>query len=76
VWMPTCNINHKGRLVRFFLGMILFFLGSIMFIAGVPDMSTGWRIFQLCIMFLGIFMIFEGVFGWCALRALMNRSRR
>jgi hypothetical protein len=72
--MPQCNISQKGRVVRFLLGLVLFFLGSIMFVAAVPGNGIPWRTFQAGLMLLGIFMIVEGVFGWCALRALGKRT--
>ena len=73
--MPQCNINEKGRLWRFFVGFILFFLGSIMFVAGVPGKTSADRIAQIFVMILGVFMLTEGVMGWCALRALIGKKR-
>ena len=73
--MPQCNINQKGRLWRFFLGFVLFFLGSIMFVAAVPGASAGDRAFQLLLMLFGVFVLTEGVMGWCALRALAGKKR-
>lgn len=73
--MPQCNINQKGRLWRFFLGFVLFFLGSIMFVAAVPGGDKADRIFQLAVMLFGVFVLTEGVMGWCALRALFGIKR-
>lgn len=70
-----CNIDNRGRMWRFILGMLLFFMGSVIFVAAVPGTGLGWRSFQGGVMLLGIFMIFEGAFGWCALRALTDKKK-
>lgn len=74
--MPmTCNIDQFGRVVRFITGMILFFAGTLMFMTAVPGGTAGWRIFQVAIFLVGIFMMFEGIMGWCALRALGFKTK-
>jgi hypothetical protein len=73
--MPQCNIDQRGRLVRFFLGFFLFFLGSILFVAAIPGTGAGWRTFQTGVMIFGVFVMTEGVMGWCALRAMGKRTR-
>lgn len=73
--MPQCNINQKGRVWRFFLGFLIFFLGSIMFVAAVPGATAVDRVFQVTLMLFGIFVLTEGVMGWCALRALVGKKR-
>ncbi len=68
-----CNIDNKGRVLRLIFGMALVFVGSILFVAGVPGIGW-WRAFQGGVVFLGVFMIVEGSFGWCAVRALLDRN--
>lgn len=73
--MPTCNIDQSGRVLRFFIGVILFFGGSLIFMLALPGGGLWWRLFQAAVMLLGIFMMFEGAMGWCALRALGVKTR-
>lgn len=73
--MPKCNIDQFGRVVRFFTGMMMFFGGSIMFLTGIPGDSTLWRLFNLALMVLGVFITYEGIMGWCALRAMGFKTK-
>lgn len=73
--MPTCNIDQSGRIIRFFVGIVLFFIGSLIFMLAIPDGGTWWRLFQAGIMLVGIFAMFEGAMGWCALRAAGLKTR-
>lgn len=74
--MLQCNIGQRGRVARFFLGALLVFIASILFVAGVPDHTLGWRLFNGFFLFLGVFMIFEGAMGWCAVQAFLSKIRR
>ncbi len=71
----TCNLDQFGRVVRFIAGMILFFVGTLLFLAALPGATTGWRIFQVGMFLLGIFAMFEGIMGWCALRAMGLKTK-
>lgn len=73
--MPKCNIDQSGRVVRFLAGMLMFFSGSIMFVTGIPDDSSWWRWFNLALMILGVFITYEGIMGWCALRAMGFKTK-
>ncbi len=73
--MPKCNIDQSGRVVRFFAGVFMFFSGSFMFMLALPGGGLWWRLFQSGIMLAGIFILFEGVMGWCALRAMGFKTR-
>lgn len=60
----TCNISWKGRIIRFLLGLI--FLAAGIFLIVAKD-SAFWGM-GLCA--FGAFGMFEGLKGWCAMRAL------
>ncbi|MAB76643.1 MAG: hypothetical protein CMO47_09330 [Verrucomicrobiales bacterium] len=59
-----CNINPRGRILRGLLGLTTL-AGGIYLLLKTDSAfwSTG-----LCT--LGAFAIFEGIKGWCALRAM------
>jgi hypothetical protein len=71
-----CNIDQRGRVARLLAGFALFFAGTILFVTGQPGVTLGWRIFQAVFTFLGVFMMYEGIMGWCALRALIARKQK
>ena len=56
------------------VGMLLVFVGSILFVINVSEGSGAWRYLHGAIVILGVFMIAEGAFGWCALRALLKKK--
>lgn len=60
----SCNISRTGRLIRFFLGLI--FLAAGIYLIFEKD-SAFWGM-GLCT--FGAFGMFEGLKGWCAMRAL------
>lgn len=65
-----CNIDQRGRRARLVSGAVVDGVGAITLGAGV---WTGqWLIIMAgaVISFAGLFMIFEGLKGWCVLRAL------
>ncbi len=59
-----CNINRRGRVLRSVLGLIMIAGGVYLLITGDHDF---WAI-GLCA--VGAFGLFEGIVGWCALRAI------
>ena len=69
--MPlTCNIDRKGRRLRAVNGFIL--LALAIFLAIFWANGNGlipWLIVVFCLL-MGLFCIFEGLVGWCALRAM------
>lgn len=60
----SCNISWTGRIIRFVLG-VLFLAAGIYLI--VEKDSAFWGM-GLCT--FGIVGVFEGLKGWCAMRAL------
>ena len=75
--MPlTCNIDRSGRRIRLVAGIVVEAAGAIVILlraAGVLEDTWPW-IVGLSAIVGGSFMIFEGVMGWCAVRALGFRT--
>lgn len=75
--MPlTCNIDRTGRRIRLVAGIVVEAAGAIMILlraAGVLEGTWPW-VAGLSAIIGGSFMIFEGVMGWCAVRALGFRT--
>ncbi|MGO9245424.1 MAG: hypothetical protein ACLP0A_03750 [Verrucomicrobiia bacterium] len=66
----ACNIDQRGRKARLISGAVVILCGGTLIVTGV---ITGSRTLLVAGIFLdvaGSFMIFEGVRGWCALRAI------
>ena len=72
----TCNIDSRGRIVRFIIGIFAFFAGSIMALLinqGILISETYW-IPVVGIIIGGIFTIWEAREGWCVIRAIGIRT--
>lgn len=70
-----CNIEAKGRVIRFAIGGAIAIAGAAMLLAA---WSTGSDWMRWCALgaFCGAaFCFFEGAAGWCALRAMGVRTR-
>jgi hypothetical protein len=72
----TCNIDARGKAVRFRSGMVLVAVGALLALAwAVPTGSTaGWVVAAL-LLFGGAVSLFEARAGWCVVRALGFRTR-
>jgi len=69
--MFTCNIDQRGRTVRIVIAALLestgLLLGVLWFLAWTPP----WTIWPAAAIWLsGMFVLFEALMGWCAVRAL------
>jgi hypothetical protein len=69
--MFTCNIDQRGKTVRLVLGAVLestgLLAGVLWYLGWVPD----WSIWPAAALWLsGMFVIFEALMGWCAIRAM------
>ena len=66
----ACNIDRRGRKARWVTGIIVDLCGAGLFLAGLFTHSRKmlWAGVVLCVS--GSFMVFEGLRGWCALRAI------
>ncbi len=67
----TCNIDRRGRTTRFVIGAFLetlaILLGVLWYFAWTPE----WTIWPAIGMWLSaMFVLFEALVGWCAVRAM------
>ena len=67
-----CNIDRRGRVLRTSMGVVTDLVGTGLVLAwalGVlPDTWALWT--GIAALLGGAFMIFEGVNGWCVVRAM------
>jgi uncharacterized membrane protein YiaA len=68
-----CNINAKGKAARLIIGVCLVGLGAIALT--VTHSSPVMIGIALAVVLAGLFAVFEGWAGWCALRALGFKTR-
>jgi hypothetical protein len=69
--MFTCNIDKRGRHLRIVMGAFLETIGLTLGVLWFLEMLPSWAIWPaVAIWISGMFVIFEGVVGWCAIRAL------
>lgn len=66
----TCNIDQRGRKARLRGGVVVGLCGVTLVVTGFPTHSLATILVGIFIWFTGAFMIFEGIRGWCALRAM------
>jgi hypothetical protein len=69
--MFTCNIDTRGKTLRLGIGAFLesvgLLLGVLWFLGEVP----AWAIWPAAAIWIaGMFVIFEALVGWCAVRAM------
>jgi hypothetical protein len=67
----TCNIDQRGKTVRFVLGAMIestgLLLGVLWYLGWVPE----WVVWPAIAVWLsGVFVLFEAMVGWCAVRAM------
>ena len=72
----ACNIDSRGKAVRFRYGVVLLFLAVVLALAwALPTGSgLGWVVAGL-LAAAGGFSLFEARAGWCAVRAMGFRTR-
>ncbi|WP_428387891.1 hypothetical protein [Mucisphaera sp.] len=67
-----CNIDRRGQRLRTTLGslhVVAAIVLAVLMLTGVL-VSAWWWVAAGVIFAAGAFMIFEGVNGWCAVRAM------
>jgi hypothetical protein len=70
-----CNIDRRGRAVRIVMGAIVTAAGVALLV--MPLAGPTWLRWALpvSLLALGLFQVFEGAVGWCALRAMGVKTR-
>jgi hypothetical protein len=69
------NIDQGGRKARIVTGAIVDAVGAIVILTGVLRNETWLIVAGALVSATGLFMIFEGANGWCALRAMGVKTR-
>ena len=72
----ACNINSRGKAVRLIGGAIVSLIGVALIVAILMQalVSPAWWVLAIITLASGLFMIYEGWAGWCAIRALGWRT--
>jgi hypothetical protein len=71
----TCNIDKRGRKARLVTGAIVDMCGIAGILAAVSEDSIAILTAGIFLSIAGLFMIFEGASGWCALRSIGIKTR-
>jgi hypothetical protein len=67
----TCNIDQTGRKIRFFIGVFLETVGILLGVLWYLEWLPGWTIWPAAAIWISaLFVIFEALVGWCAVRAM------
>ena len=70
-----CNIDQRGRKARIVTGAIVDATGVILILTGVLRNDTALIVAGIIVSVAGSFMIFEGVKGWCVVRAMGFKTK-
>ena len=66
-----CNIDKRGRILRTTMGIVTDAVGTGLVAAAIFGWLPSWALYAgIAAMLGGAFMIFEGVNGWCVVRAM------
>ena len=66
-----CNIDKRGRMLRTTMGIVTDLIGCGLVVAALIGGVPAWALYAgIAAILGGAFMIFEGVNGWCAVRAM------
>jgi hypothetical protein len=70
--MPLqCNIDSRGKAVRFVYGAVLLFAGVAMALFWAVPSGSAWPWVVTALALLsGAFALFEARVGWCVVRAM------
>lgn len=72
-----CNIDAKGKAVRLIMGSVFEAIGLLLLVlawVGVLEGRWPWYAGVACVLY-GVFGIFEGIAGWCIVRAMGIKTR-
>ncbi|MCL5283639.1 MAG: hypothetical protein M1330_02870 [Armatimonadetes bacterium] len=73
--MPACNIDHRGRFIRLGGGVISLLMGGTLFLLHLPKLYDLRVTLVVLLAAGGTFSLYEGLIGWCAIRALGIKTR-
>jgi len=65
----TCNIDRTGRRIRAVTGALLV-LAVVVWFGLAPSAPWGIQALRVLLTLGGAFTVFEGLVGWCAIRAM------
>jgi len=66
-----CNIDTRGRTARIITGILTAAVGGALVAARLAEALPGWALWAgIGTLAGGGFSIFEGIRGWCVVRAL------
>lgn len=71
----ACNIDQRGRTARIVTGIIVDLCGVGLIVAGALTGNMLMIVAGILASVSGSFMIFEGVRGWCVLRAMGIKTK-
>jgi hypothetical protein len=70
-----CNIDQRGRRVRLLGGAAVDVAGAVMILAGALRTELWLIVAGAVVSVAGLFMIFEGMKGWCVARAMGIKTK-
>ncbi len=65
----TCNIDKRGRRIRALAGALLVLIVAV-WLALAPEAHWAVHLLRAALALGGAFAVFEGLVGWCAIRAM------
>jgi hypothetical protein len=69
--MFTCNIDRRGKTIRLVMGVLLETVGLLLGVLWFMSIGPSWLVWPAAAIWIsGMFVIFEAVVGWCAVRAM------
>ena len=74
--MFTCNIDQRGKTIRLVMGVLLETVGLLLGVLWFMSIGPSWLVWPAAAIWIsGMFVIFEAVVGWCAVRAMGMEMR-
>ena len=69
--MFTCNIDQRGKTIRLVIGAFLETIGLLLGALWFLEWGPSWLVWPAAAIWIsGMFVIFEALVGWCAVRAM------
>ena len=71
-----CNIDAKGRTARLSMGIAVVLVGIMLILFWARNSGVAWRrVLAILVVAIGAFQIFQGLAGWCVVRAMGIKTR-